>query len=108
MKKHPFPSPQETDPRLLEALASLNQISNAINHIGSDDAGQNDLSLALIVESAIHVVPGSSAVMKTQSRSATPDELMTNSGNHPSAHSASRTGHKSGKTLAGDACSLCL
>ena len=65
MKKHPFPSPEETDPRLLEALASLNQISNAINHIGSDDAGQNDLSLALIVESAIRVIPGSSAVIYT-------------------------------------------
>ncbi|HEY9526747.1 MAG TPA: GAF domain-containing protein, partial [Anaerolineales bacterium] len=61
-----FPSsPEETDPRLLEALASLNQISNAINRIGSDDADQNDLSLQLIVESAIRVVPGSSAVIYT-------------------------------------------
>jgi signal transduction histidine kinase/GAF domain-containing protein len=59
------PSPEETDPRLLEALASLNQISNAINRIGSDDADQNDLSLQLIVESAIRVVPGSSAVIYT-------------------------------------------
>jgi GAF domain-containing protein len=58
-------SPEETDPRLLEALASLNQISNAINRIGSDDADQNDLSLQLIVESAIRVVPGSSAVIYT-------------------------------------------
>jgi len=63
MKTHSFPAPNETDPRLLEALASLNQISNAINHIGSDDASQNDLSLQLIVESAIRVVPGSSAVI---------------------------------------------
>ena len=62
----PFPSsPEETDPRLLEALASLNQISNAINRIGSDDADQNDLSLQLIVDSAIRVVPGSSAVIYT-------------------------------------------
>ena len=61
-----FPSsPEETDPRLLEALASLNQISNAINRIGSDDARQNDLSLQLIVDSAIRVVPGSSAVIYT-------------------------------------------
>jgi GAF domain-containing protein/nitrogen-specific signal transduction histidine kinase len=61
-----FPSsPEETDPRLLEALASLNQISNAINRIGSEDADQNDLSLQLIVESAIRVVPGSSAVIYT-------------------------------------------
>ena len=66
MTIRPFPSsPEETDPRLLEALASLNQISNAINRIGSDDADQNDLSLQLIVESAIRVVPGSSAVIYT-------------------------------------------
>jgi GAF domain-containing protein len=63
MKTKSFPTPDETDPRLLEALAILNQISNAINHIGSDDASQNDLSLQLIVESAIRVVPGSSAVI---------------------------------------------
>jgi GAF domain-containing protein/nitrogen-specific signal transduction histidine kinase len=62
----PFPfSPEETDPRLLEALASLNQISNSINRIGSDDGDQNDLSLQLIVDSAIRVVPGSSAVIYT-------------------------------------------
>ena len=66
MTTQPFPSsPDETDPRLLEALASLNQISNAINRIGSDDADQNDLSLQLIVDSAIRVVPGSSAVIYT-------------------------------------------
>lgn len=65
MKTNSFPNPDETDPRLLEALAILNQISNAINHIGSDDASQNDLSLQLIVESAIRVVPGSSAVIYT-------------------------------------------
>lgn len=58
MKTQPFPSSEETDPRLLEALASLNQISSAINHIGSDDAGQDGLSLQLIVDSAIRVVPG--------------------------------------------------
>jgi GAF domain-containing protein/nitrogen-specific signal transduction histidine kinase len=66
MPIQPFPpSPEETDPRLLEALASLNQISNAINRIGSDAADRNDLSLQLIVESAIRVVPGSSAVIYT-------------------------------------------
>ncbi len=66
MKTQLFPSsPEETDPRLLEALASLNQISNAINRIGSEDADQNDLSLQLIVDSAIRVVPGSSAVIYT-------------------------------------------
>ncbi len=66
MATQPFPfSSEETDPRLFEALASLNQISNAINRIGSEDADQNDLSLQLIVESAIRVVPGSSAVIYT-------------------------------------------
>ena len=58
-------SPEETDPRLLEALASLNQISNAINRIGRDESGQNAWSLQLIVDSAIRVVPGSSAVIYT-------------------------------------------
>ncbi len=65
MKTNSFPTPDETDPRLLESLAILNQISNAINHIGSEAASQNDLSLQLIVESAIRVVPGSSAVIYT-------------------------------------------
>jgi GAF domain-containing protein len=66
MTTQPFPSStEETDPRLLEALASLNQISNAINRIGSEDADQDDLSLQLIVDSAIRVVPGSSAVIYT-------------------------------------------
>jgi GAF domain-containing protein len=66
MTTQPFPSSSEgTDPRLLEALRILNQISNAINQIGSDDANQNDLSLQLIVNSAIRVVPGSSAVIYT-------------------------------------------
>jgi GAF domain-containing protein/nitrogen-specific signal transduction histidine kinase len=66
MKTQLFPSPpEETDPRLLEALASLNQISNAINRISSEEADQTDLSLQLIVDSAIRVVPGSSAVIYT-------------------------------------------
>jgi len=70
MKDLPFPSPsEETDPRLLEALASLNQISDAINRIGSDFSNQNVSSLQLIVESAIRVVPGSSAVIYTYDQS---------------------------------------
>jgi signal transduction histidine kinase len=61
----PFePLPAETDPRLLEALASLNQISSTINHIDPSDPASGD-SLPLIVESAIRVVPGSSAVIYT-------------------------------------------
>ena len=64
--KTTFPSTSdETDPRLLEALRILNQISHAINRIGSGDATHDDLSLQLIVASAIRVVPGSSAVIYT-------------------------------------------
>jgi signal transduction histidine kinase/GAF domain-containing protein len=59
------PSSEDSDPRLLESLAILNQISNAINLIGSNDATSNELSLQLIVDSAIRVVPGSSAVIYT-------------------------------------------
>ena len=59
------PSSEETDPRLLEALASLNQIGDAINNLSTGEANQNELSLQLIVESSIRVVPGSSAVIYT-------------------------------------------
>ena len=70
MTTQSFPaSPEETDPRLLEALRILNQISNAINRIGSENASQTDLSLQLIVNSAIRVVPGSSAVIYTYDQS---------------------------------------
>jgi GAF domain-containing protein len=66
MTTRPFPSSaEEIDPRLLEALRILNQISNSINRIGADDASPNDFSLQLIANSAIHVVPGSSAVIYT-------------------------------------------
>ncbi len=53
----------EEDTRLLEAVASLNQISSTINRIGSDDVISSEDSLCLIVDSAIRVVPGSSAVI---------------------------------------------
>ncbi|MBI5964223.1 MAG: GAF domain-containing protein [Chloroflexi bacterium] len=59
------PSPEINEAQLLEVLASLNQISDAINHIGPGDAGNSGVSLQLIVESAIRVVPGSSAVIYT-------------------------------------------
>ena len=59
MATPPSPSPNEMDSRLLEALASLNQISTAINQIGSSE--DQSSSLQLIVESAIRVVPGFSA-----------------------------------------------
>ncbi|MBK6794422.1 MAG: GAF domain-containing protein [Anaerolineales bacterium] len=64
MAQPPFPiSSDDMNPRLLEALASLNQISTAINQIGiSEDQSS---SLQLIVESAIRVVPGFSASIYT-------------------------------------------
>lgn len=62
MSIKPASSPEITEAQLLEVLASLNQISDAINHIGPGDAG---ISLQLIVETAIRVVPGSSAVIHT-------------------------------------------
>ncbi|MFN8381876.1 MAG: GAF domain-containing protein [Anaerolineales bacterium] len=58
-------SPEINETKLLEVLASLNQISDSINHIGPADAGNIGVSLQLIVESAIRVVPGSSAVIYT-------------------------------------------
>lgn len=64
MTTQPF-STSANDSRLLEALRILNQISLAINRIDSQDSGQNAFSLQLIVESAIRVVPGSSAVIYT-------------------------------------------
>ena len=59
------PTPEINEAQLLEVLASLNQISDAINHIGPGDANNSGVSLQLIVESAIRVVPGSSAVIHT-------------------------------------------
>jgi len=64
METNPTP-PEINEAKLLEVLASLNQISDAINHIGPGDASNSGVSLQLIVESAIRVVPGSSAVIYT-------------------------------------------
>jgi signal transduction histidine kinase/GAF domain-containing protein len=68
MKTNPS-SPEINESQLLEVLASLNQISDAINHIGPGDASNSGVSLQLIVESAIRVVPGSSAVIHTYDQS---------------------------------------
>lgn len=66
MNPNSFPSTSdETETPLLDALQILNQIGNAINQIGSETASQHDLSLQMIVNSAIRVVPGSSAVIYT-------------------------------------------
>ncbi|MBL8078342.1 MAG: GAF domain-containing protein [Anaerolineales bacterium] len=64
MKINPS-SPEVNESQLLEVLASLNQISDAINHIAPGDAVNSGVSLQLIVETAIRVVPGSSAVIYT-------------------------------------------
>lgn len=63
MKKNSSTPSEEIEARLFEALASLNQISNAINQISASDEDQHDQSLALIVQSAVRVVPGASAVI---------------------------------------------
>ncbi len=65
MKKNSSMPPEEIETRLFEALASLNQISNAINQISASDEDQHDQSLTLIVQSAVRVVPGTSAVIYT-------------------------------------------
>ena len=58
----------QADPRLLDALASLNEISAAVNRISPRDIGSVEATLRLIVESAIEVVPGTSAVIYTYDR----------------------------------------
>jgi signal transduction histidine kinase len=55
----------ETDPRLFETLASLNQIGAAMNQIAPGDAVSVSTTLTLIVEGATRVVPGASAVIYT-------------------------------------------
>jgi signal transduction histidine kinase/putative methionine-R-sulfoxide reductase with GAF domain len=56
-------TPTDSEPRLLDALASLKQIGAAINDV---DAGQRvsvEATLRLVVEGAVKVVPGASAVI---------------------------------------------
>lgn len=50
---------------LLDALGRLNQIGAAVNQLGSDDFVSVGETLSLIVESAVEVVSGSSAVIYT-------------------------------------------
>jgi len=61
------PAPQffQADPRILEALSSLNQIGAAINQANQEDAANVKPILNLIVDSATRVVPGSAAVIYT-------------------------------------------
>jgi len=53
------------DSRLLEALASLNEIGATVNQIGLNETVSVETTLKLIVQSAIKVVPGGSAVIYT-------------------------------------------
>ena len=53
------------DSRLLEALASLNEIGATVNQIGLNGIVSVETTLNLIVQSAIRVVPGASAVIYT-------------------------------------------
>jgi signal transduction histidine kinase len=55
----------ELDARLLEALASLNQVSATINSLAPDNVSDSQKVLQWIVESAIRVIPGASAVIYT-------------------------------------------
>lgn len=55
----------KNDSRLLEALASLNEIGATVNQIGLDGAVDVESTLNLIVQSAIQVVPSASAVIYT-------------------------------------------
>jgi len=69
--------PTNAEPRLLDALASLNQISAAVNRISPRDIGSVEATLRLIVESAIEVVPGTSAVIYTYDRDARAFDLAS-------------------------------
>ncbi len=55
----------KTDPWLLEALESLNEIGETVNQIGLDGTVSVETTLNLIVQSATRVVPGASAVIYT-------------------------------------------
>ncbi len=65
MPENHHPHIPEADPRILQALSSLNQVGAAINL--SNQSGWEDVksTLKLIVDSAIQVVPGSGAVIYT-------------------------------------------
>ncbi len=58
MTDHP-----DSDPRLLEALASLNAIGAALNQLSQNGADGVAATLTMIAENAARVVPGASAVI---------------------------------------------
>lgn len=92
MNPAPLPA-SESDMRLLEALASLNQISGAINRIGAEDVLSSASSLQLIVESAIRVVPGSSAVIYTYDEARGAFERESRVSASPEAQSSPEPAH---------------
>ncbi len=55
----------DAEPRLLEVLTCLNQIGDTINRLAPGDLSSSEDTLRLIVEGAIRVVPGASAVIYT-------------------------------------------
>jgi GAF domain-containing protein/nitrogen-specific signal transduction histidine kinase len=55
----------KTDPRLLDALASLNEIGETVNQIGLTGTVSLETTLNLILQSATRVVPGASMVIYT-------------------------------------------
>jgi signal transduction histidine kinase len=60
---------ERTDPRFLEALASLNHIGATINRLTPQGAVSVEKTLQLIVQSAIKVVPGAAAIIYTYNAS---------------------------------------
>jgi signal transduction histidine kinase/putative methionine-R-sulfoxide reductase with GAF domain len=76
-----------TEPALLEALTRLNAIGASINRINWGDAAGVEATLRLIVESAIEVVPGASAVIFAYSapREALDPALRVAAGPHAGA-----------------------
>lgn len=55
--------PPEPEPRLLDALASLNRIGRTVNRIGPGQEADSASTLRLIVDSALQVAPEASAVI---------------------------------------------
>ena len=54
-----------TDPLLLEALASLNEIGGTVNQIGLDGSVSVETTLNLIVQSAARLLSDASAIIYT-------------------------------------------
>ncbi len=86
LARREVPGPQE-DP-LAAALARLNEIGAAVNRLGAGDLANVRAALALIVESAVEVVPGASAVIYTYDPAAAAFDATSrvSSGNRSGQH----------------------